>query len=81
MVMAWLTQGVPWVNQAITMGYDRFPERLIDEKEALFGDLVARGGRLFFTHDPAVALAGLQRDDKGRYGVTHPLPSLQRAAV
>ena len=73
-----LVPGVPWVNQAITMGYDRFPERLIDEKEALFGDLVARGGRLFFTHDPAVALAGLQRDEKGRYGVVDPRPHLCR---
>ncbi len=65
-----LVPGVAWVHVPITMGYDRFPERLIDEKEALFADLVARGGRIFFTHDPKVALARITRDEKGRYGVT-----------
>jgi glyoxylase-like metal-dependent hydrolase (beta-lactamase superfamily II) len=47
--------GRPWVHTAITMGYDRFPERLVDEKEALLADLHARGGHLFFTHDPSVS--------------------------
>ena len=47
------------------MGYDRFPELLIDEKAPLLGDLAARGGRLFFTHDPEVAMGKLARDDRG----------------
>ncbi|MEZ4473649.1 MAG: MBL fold metallo-hydrolase [bacterium] len=63
-----LIPGVPWIHTPITMGYDRFPERLIDEKEALLADLVGRGGRLFLTHDPAVALAEVVRDDHGRFG-------------
>jgi hypothetical protein len=49
------------------MGYDRFPELLIDEKAALLEDLEARGGRLFFTHDPSVALGRVARDARGRY--------------
>lgn len=61
-----LIPGVPWVRKAITMGYDRYPELLIDEKGALLADLQARGGRLFFTHDPAVAMCGLARDDHGQ---------------
>ncbi len=61
--------GVPWVHVPITMGYDRFPERLIEEKQALFEDLLGRGGRLFFTHDPQVAVGTLTRDEKGRFGV------------
>lgn len=60
-----LIPGLPWVRRAITMGYDRFPELLIDEKTALLADLLARDGRLFFTHDPQVAACRLGRDDKG----------------
>jgi glyoxylase-like metal-dependent hydrolase (beta-lactamase superfamily II) len=62
-----LIPGAPWVHLPITMGYDRFPERLIDEKEALLSELVERGGWLFFTHDPAHATARLSRDDRGRF--------------
>lgn len=64
-----LVPGRPWVHLPITMGYDRAPELLIDEKTALLGDLWERGGRLFFTHDVDMAMAGLDRDDRGRYGV------------
>jgi len=64
-----LIPGVPWVHVPITMGYDRYPEQLIDEKQALLDDLLAREGSLFFTHDPAVAAGRLCRDSKGRYGV------------
>ena len=62
-----LIPGMPWVHLPITMGYDRFPERLIDEKTALLADLHARGGRLVFTHDPEVAVARVTRDARGRY--------------
>ncbi|MFT5685713.1 MAG: glyoxylase-like metal-dependent hydrolase (beta-lactamase superfamily II) [Myxococcota bacterium] len=63
-----LIPGRPWVHRSITMGYDRFPEQLIDEKVALLDDLVDRGGRLFFTHDPACSMARVTRDERGRYG-------------
>ena len=62
-----LIPGRAWVHLPITMGYDRFPELLIDEKATLLGDLASRGGRLFFTHDPEVALGKIARDDKGRF--------------
>ncbi|MFG0721703.1 MBL fold metallo-hydrolase [Pseudomonas sp. GLN_6] len=68
-----LIPGAPWVHLPITMGYDRFPEGLIEEKEALLADLVNRNGRLVFTHDPATAMGRISRDEKGRY-------SLQQAA-
>lgn len=64
-----LIPGAPWVHLPITMGYDRFPEGLIEEKEALLADLVARGGRLVFTHDPEVAMGRVMCDEKGRYGL------------
>ncbi len=62
-----LVPGAPWVHLPITMGYDRFPERLIDEKTALLSDLEARGGRLFFTHDPEIAIARVAKDERGRF--------------
>jgi glyoxylase-like metal-dependent hydrolase (beta-lactamase superfamily II) len=65
-----LVPGVPWVHVPITMGYDRYPEKLIDEKQALLADLADRGGRLFFTHDPATALGTVVRDARGRFTVT-----------
>ena len=64
-----LIPGVPWVHVPVTMGYDRAPELLIDEKASLLGDLLARGGRLFFTHDPGVAVGTVTRDANGRFGV------------
>ena len=63
-----LVPGRPWVHRSITMGYDRFPERLIDEKGALIEDLASRNGRLFFTHDPECALARVTVDERGRFG-------------
>lgn len=63
-----LIPGRAWVHRSITMGYDRYPELLIDEKSACLDDLVNRGGRLFFTHDPDCAMARVTRDERGRYG-------------
>jgi glyoxylase-like metal-dependent hydrolase (beta-lactamase superfamily II) len=62
-----LIPGRAWVHLPITMGYDRYPELLIDEKSALLADLLERRGRLFFTHDPAVALGRVARDARGRF--------------
>jgi glyoxylase-like metal-dependent hydrolase (beta-lactamase superfamily II) len=62
-----LAPGVPWVHLPITMGYDRFPELLIEEKEQLLARIVAEDGHAFFTHDPKIAYAKVQRDAKGRF--------------
>jgi glyoxylase-like metal-dependent hydrolase (beta-lactamase superfamily II) len=63
-----LVPGTPWMHLPVGMGYDRYPERLSDEKAALLGDLLERSGRLFFTHDPETAMAEVTRDEKGRFG-------------
>lgn len=63
-----LIPGRAWVHLPITMGYDRAPETLIDEKRAFLQDKLQRGVRLFFTHDPACAMANIARDERGRYG-------------
>jgi len=65
-----LIPGRPWVHRSITMGYDRFPELLVEEKVRLLDNLVERNGRLFFTHDPSAAMARVTRDERGRYGST-----------
>ena len=71
-----LIPGTPWVHIPITMGYDRYPELLIDEKQALLEDLAARNGRVFYTHDPATALSGIRRDEKGRFSACEPIPAV-----
>ena len=75
-----LIPGAPWVHLPITMGYDRFPEGLIEEKEALLADLLARNGRLVFTHDPAIAMGRVVRDAKGRYGLVDSLGEVRGMA-
>jgi glyoxylase-like metal-dependent hydrolase (beta-lactamase superfamily II) len=62
-----LIPGMAWIHVPVSMGYDRFPEQLIEEKRALLDDLRARGVRLFFTHDPDFACATIAQDAKGRY--------------
>jgi len=56
-----------WVHLPITMGYDRFPEALIDEKSEVLDDLIEQQGRLFLTHDLDVALGVVGKDEKGRF--------------
>ncbi len=62
-----LVPGAPWVHVPITMGYDRFPERLVEEKQSLLERVVREGGSLAFTHDPDVAVAKIVRDASGRF--------------
>ncbi len=62
-----LIPGRAWVHLPITMGYDRYPEMLIDEKRHFLDDKFARGVRLFYTHDPECSLSAVARDANGRY--------------
>ena len=62
-----LIPGRPWVHLPVTMGYDRAPEQLIDEKQRLLTDLVSRGGRLFYTHDTTCAMSSIRQDPSGRF--------------
>lgn len=71
-----LVPGVPWVHLPITMGYDRYPELLIDEKQALLGKILAEDGWLFYTHDPEVAASKLARDASGKFSAREPVPAL-----
>lgn len=67
-----LVPGTAWVHLPITMGYDRYPEQLIDEKRELFVELEELGAHLLFTHDPKVALARVGCDERGRFTPRSP---------
>ncbi len=71
-----LIPGRAWVRRAITMGYDRYPELLIDEKGKLLDSLLERNGRLFFTHDPECAACSLKRDERDRIVVDQSFADL-----
>lgn len=62
-----LIPGMPWLHLPITMGYDRFPELLIEEKRDLLEILTARNGMIFFTHDPNVPCAKIHKDSNGKF--------------
>ncbi len=66
-----LIPGRFWVHLPITMGYDRWPEKLVDEKRVFLEDKLARDVRLFFTHDHDCAVAQVTRDERGRFGTTN----------
>lgn len=47
-----LIPGIPWMHLPITMGYDRYPEFLVDEKSLFLEEMRSKKARLFLTHDP-----------------------------
>jgi glyoxylase-like metal-dependent hydrolase (beta-lactamase superfamily II) len=71
-----LIPGAAWVHLPVTMGYDRFPEMLIDEKRAILTELHGRQTRLFFTHDPNVAIADIELQ-AGRFSAVNPQVELR----
>jgi glyoxylase-like metal-dependent hydrolase (beta-lactamase superfamily II) len=76
-----LIPGRPWVHLPVTMGYDRYPEQLIEEKHAFLDDKIARGVRLFFTHDRTCAMARAARDERGKYHVIDEVASVAGLAL
>ncbi len=71
-----LIPGSAWVHVPISMGYDRFPEQLIDEKTEFLKHVVDHKLRLFFTHDPDYSVASIKQTD-GRYSVDNPIKQLK----
>jgi glyoxylase-like metal-dependent hydrolase (beta-lactamase superfamily II) len=71
-----LIPGRPWVHLPVTMGYDRYPEQLIEEKRAFLENAIARDLRLFFTHDVDCALARPARDEHGKFHVINEMASV-----
>jgi glyoxylase-like metal-dependent hydrolase (beta-lactamase superfamily II) len=71
-----LIPGAPWVNLPITMGYDRYPELLIEEKQAMLDRILAESGWAFFTHDATYAAAKIAKDAQGKYGAVEKVERL-----
>ena len=69
-----LVPGTSWVHLPITMGYDRNPELVIDEKAALYERLLRDATWLVFVHDAKTAMARLARDADGRYSAVELRP-------
>jgi glyoxylase-like metal-dependent hydrolase (beta-lactamase superfamily II) len=67
MFAADLVPGRAWVHLPITMGYDRYPELLVDEKRTLLERLRGEHGMLLYTHDPEVSGSAVELDANGRY--------------
>jgi glyoxylase-like metal-dependent hydrolase (beta-lactamase superfamily II) len=62
-----LVPGRAWAHLPVTMGYDRFPERLIEEKERVLDDVARDEGLLFYTHDAWVAASRVRREPSGKF--------------
>lgn len=62
-----LIPGFAWMHIPISMGYDRFPELVIDEKKNFLEELIKKNGKLFFTHDTKHAFGKIKRDEKGKF--------------
>jgi glyoxylase-like metal-dependent hydrolase (beta-lactamase superfamily II) len=62
-----LVPGRPWIHLPVTMGYDRFPELIVEEKEKFLTRCLADATVLLFTHDAGCAACTVTRDQRGRY--------------
>lgn len=76
-----LIPGTAWVHAPITMGYDRFPELLIDEKQKLYELAVRQHWLVFFTHDTKIPAAEIGVDANGKFAPLVPRTELTRAAI
>ncbi len=59
-----LIPGRPWVHLPITMGYDRYPELVIQEKSTLLESLARDNGWLAYVHDPEMAASRIRADEE-----------------
>jgi len=77
-----LIPGKFWMHLPITMGYDRFPEQLIDEKQILLSSLAKENSWIFYTHDPDTALSKVKFDEeKKKFTADEILPALERTLL
>lgn len=75
-----LVPGRAWIHVPITMGYDRYAEKVIDEKTEVYKKALPEHWMMFFTHDHDCAAAEL-KEEKGRYSPGEQWPVLNHFAV
>lgn len=71
-----LIPGTAWLNTSISMGYDRFPELLLDEKKAFLENNLHEKTLLFFTHDPHTCAAQYEEEGK-KITIKNPLTEMK----
>ena len=77
-----IAPGHLWVNLPITMGYDRFPEELVNEKKRVFKEICEANAWIFYTHDPVYAASKLGIDPgNGRFVPTDLAESFERMSL
>ena len=64
-----LIPGTHWVHLPISMGYDRSPELLIDEKKEMLELVIKQNGMLFYTHDSYIAMSRIIQEGNGKFTV------------
>ena len=70
-----LVPGRFWLHLPISMGYDRNPELLVDEKGRLLHSLAEERAWVFYVHDPDFAASRIQFDEEHH---TYAAVDLQR---
>jgi glyoxylase-like metal-dependent hydrolase (beta-lactamase superfamily II) len=61
-----LIPGRAWLHLPITMGYDRYPELLINEKDEVLHSIVQDDAWLCYVHDPEIAISKVKIDPEQR---------------
>ena len=73
-----LIPGRNWVHLPITMGYDRYPEKVIDEKAELYKVAVPERWWMFYTHDPEVKMSRVSKNEGGKFEPVELQKSVER---
>ncbi len=72
-----LVPGRFWIHLPITMGYDRFPELIVEEKTRLLSSLAGENAWIFYAHDPDYAVSRVRYDEQDRtYQAVETQPEL-----
>lgn len=73
-----LIPGLSWVRLPIVMGYDRFPEKTVEEKKQVYERALKEQWLIFYTHDPHIGCSEIEKDGKKRWNPTGPVAHPER---
>lgn len=72
-----LIPGIAWIHLPITMGYDRYAEKVIDEKQQIYQQAVPGNWNFFYTHDSVFACSKVKEVEKNKFSaydkIEHPI--------
>lgn len=76
-----LIPGTHWVHLPISMGYDRFPELLIDEKKEMLELAIKQNGMIFYTHDFCIAMSRITQEGNGKFIVIDEMNDFKKMVI